>query len=157
MADTISRGPHGSRPCPRVLLIREWEGQLSSSGCCGRIEGQFLQAAQGSRRERRFPEQRRNVEGAGQLYRALTERYGDEIEVRVVDPRNLVNLVPTLLRDAWRHGAGPAAAIRSLFSISVQSVVVNGRLVARGEWPPVSVVCRALEGASESSGPGPED
>lgn len=97
------------------------------------------------------------MEGAGKLYRALTGRYGDEIDVRVVDPRNLASLVPTLLRDAWRHGAGPAAAVRSLFSISVKSVVVNGRLVARGEWPPVSVVCRALEGASESPELGPKD
>lgn len=137
------------RPTPRVLLIREWEAQLSSSGCCGRIEGEFLEAADGNGEGRRFPERRKSMEGAGRLYRALTARYGNRVDIRVVDPRNLVSLVPTLLRDAWRHRSTPATALRSLCSISVQSVVVNGELVSSGEWPPVTVVYRALERDSE--------
>ena len=71
-----------------VILIREWERQMSASGCCGRLEGDFLQR----RGERCFPERRAVMEAMGPLYRDLRSRYGNEVEIHVVDPRNLFTI-----------------------------------------------------------------
>lgn len=140
---------------PRVLLVREWERQLSSSGCCGRIEGDFLDFGEGG--ERPFAGRRDEMECAGDLYRALKARYGDRVDVRIVDPRNLLGLVPTLLADARRHGASPASAVASLLRLSVNSVVVNGRVVARNRWPEPQELFTVLDdalGAGAGSVPG---
>ena len=117
-----------------VILIREWECQMSSSGCCGRLEGDFLQR-QG---ERCFPERRAIMEAMGPLYCSLRSRYGDEVEIHVVDPRNLFTIFALILRDARAHSLSVWEALRTLFLIPVTGVVVNGRLLARGRWPELS-------------------
>ena len=116
---------------PSVILIREWEMQMSSSGCCGRLEGDFLV----QRGERCFPERRSVMEAMGPLYRDLRARYGDELEINVVDPRNLISVIILLLRDARAHRVGMVEVLRTLFRLKVNTVVVNGRLLARGRWP----------------------
>ncbi len=136
-----SETPGGrSRARPSILLIREWEQQMSSSGCCGRLEGDFLSLA----RERCFPERRDVMEAMGPLYRGLRVRYGDAVEVHVVDPRNLGTLVALLVRDVRAHRPGLMAALGTIFRLSVTSVIVNGRLVARGRWPSLEEVSAAL-------------
>lgn len=145
----------------RVILVREWEQQLSSSGCCGRIEGDFLDFGEGAGNGagagpagRAFPGRRAEMERAGRLYRALKDRWGDRVEIRIVDPRNLLVLVPTLYRDARHHGASIPEALGSLLRLSVNCVVVDGRVVARNRWPEPGEVVRALE-ARASPAPGP--
>lgn len=137
-------GGDDDAPRPRVVLVREWEQQLSSSGCCGRIEGDFLDF--GGEGERPFAERRTEMECAGDLYRAVKARYGDRVDVRIVDPRNLLSLVPTLLADARRHGASLAEAFWSLLRLSVNTVIVNGRVVARNRWPEPGELFRELDG-----------
>lgn len=132
--------PSIPRARPSVILVREWERQMSSSGCCGRLEGDFLV----SRGERCFPERRRVMEGMGPLYRRLRDRYGSSVDLHVVDPRNLVSLLPLLIRDARAHGGGVWSALRTLFGLPVTGVVVNGRLVARGRWPEPEEIEEAL-------------
>lgn len=39
-----------------------------------------------------FPEQQRHTESIGRLLRALRERYGERLDVSVVDPRNMLAL-----------------------------------------------------------------
>lgn len=124
-----------------VILVREWEGQMSSSGCCGRLEGDFLNR----RGKPCFPERRRDMEAAGVLYQALRQAGG--VEVHVVDPRNLLALIPCLIRDFYRHGVGARDALRTLFGLSVTSVVVNGRLVSRGRWPTAESLLRHVDQA----------
>jgi len=126
---------------PSVLIVREWEQQMSSSGCCGRLEGDLLEW----RGERSFPERREAMEEAGPLYRALRERYDEAVDIRVVDPRNLVSLVGYLFRDFRRHGVGFVPALRTLFGLAVNSIVVNGRIVATGEWPAPAWLTRLLD------------
>lgn len=116
---------------PSILLIREWEGQTSGSGCCGRLEGDFLQCAES---QPVAAERRAVMEGMGPLYLSLRERLGETAEIEVVDPRN-VSLFFLLLRDFWRYRVGVGEALRTLANIPVQAVVVNGRVVARGGWP----------------------
>ena len=68
------------RTKPSVILIREWEEQLSGSGCCGRVEGDFL-TRQG---EPVFRERRACMEAMAPLSRTLRERFGDAIELQVL-------------------------------------------------------------------------
>ena len=130
----------GTSARPSVILIREWENQMSSSGCCGRLEGDFLV----QRGERCFPERRAVMEAMGPLYRDLRARYGRAVEINVVDPRNLLAILALLLRDARAHGVGVREALRTLFRLPVTGVVVNGRLLARGRWPAPAEVYAAL-------------
>ena len=116
---------------PSVILIREWEMQMSSSGCCGRLEGDFLV----HRGERCFPERRVVMESMGPLYRDLRSRYGTALEINVVDPRNLISLIALFVRDARAHRVGIMDALGTLLRLKVNTVVVNGRLLARGRWP----------------------
>ena len=118
-------------PQPSVILIREWESQMSSSGCCGRLEGDFLV----QRGERCFPERRAVMEAMGPLYRDLRARYGSAVEINVVDPRNFMTVIILLMRDARAHRVGILDVLRTLFTLKVNTVVVNGRLLARGRWP----------------------
>ena len=75
---------------PSVILVREWEQQMSGSGCCGRLGGDLL-ALNG---EPIFAERRAIMEALGPLYRGIKGAFGDTVEVLVVDPRNLVTLLP---------------------------------------------------------------
>jgi hypothetical protein len=134
------RKPESGGRRPSVLLVREWEMQMSSSGCCGRLEGDFL-APSG---ERCFPERRATMEAMGPLYLELKRRFGDRIDVNVVDPRNVGTLLGLLIRDFRAHRPGWRQALGTLLGYSVTSVIVNGRLIARGTWPEADDVVRAM-------------
>jgi len=125
---------------PSVILIREWESQMSSSGCCGRLGGDFLE----QRGERCFPERRAAMEAMGPLYRDLRSRYGDDLEITVVDPRNLISVLALLVRDTRAHGLGILSALGTMFRIKLNTVIVNGRLITRGQWPESARVYAAL-------------
>ena len=92
-----------------------------------------------------FTERRRAMEGAGALYRALRSRYGDEVEIRVVDPRNLVSLLPLLFRDFRRHRVPLRDLLRTLFGFRVNAVVADGRLVSSASWSDPEAVLDELE------------
>ena len=94
--------------------------------------------------ERCFPERRAVIESMGPLYRELRSTYGDSVDVHVVDPRNMVSLLPLLYRDFRAHGVGVREALATLFRLPVTGVVVNGRLLARGRWPDAREVDAAL-------------
>ncbi len=82
----------------------------------------------------------------GPLSRTLRERFGEAIELQVLDPRNPA-LMFLLLRDFWAFRVGFVEALKTIGRLPVQAVVVNGRLVARGEWPDPSEVVEILEQA----------
>jgi hypothetical protein len=127
------------RRTPSVILIREWEAQMSGSGCCGRLEGDFLHCEG----QPVAAERRAIMERMGPLYKGLRERFGDSADIDVVDPRN-ATLLFMLVRDFFAFRVGLGEALRTLARIPIQAVVVNGRIVARGEWPDVEDVAAAL-------------
>jgi hypothetical protein len=133
---------------PSVILIREWEAQTSGSGCCGRLEGDFLPCGDS---QPVAAERRAVMERMGPLYRTLRERFGESIDLDVVDPRN-ATLFFMLIRDFWTFRVGLGQAIRTLARIPIQAVVVNGRLVARGEWPDAEDVVAIIERSVATSG-----
>ena len=126
---------------PSVLLVREWEQQLSGGGCCGRLEGDVLRQG----REHLFADRRRIMEGMGPVYRGIRGRFGDSVSVMVVDPRNSIVLLPGLLRDFVRYRVGWRDALHTLRGLSTIAVIVNGRLFARGAWPETESLLAQLE------------
>jgi hypothetical protein len=129
------------KPRSTLILVREWEQQMSSSGCCSRLEGDFLL----QRGNAVFPERRAGMESMGPLYRAIRAHFGERVELQVVDPRNLMTLVVLLVRDCRRMGFGIGEAFRTLSSIPVQGVIVNGRIFAHGAWPAADELLDHLE------------
>lgn len=138
------------RTRPSVILIREWEEQISGSGCCGRLGGDFL-TRQG---EPAFRERRACMEAMAPLSRTLRERFGDAIELQVLDPRNPA-LLFLLLRDFWAFRVGLVEALKTIGRLPVQAVVVNGRLVSGGEWPDPLEVVQILDEAITPDVPQP--
>ena len=136
---------------PSVIFVREWDQQLSSSGCCGRVEGDFL--GTGTVRERVFSERRECMQDVGVLYRALRDEFGEDVEIRVLDPRNLVSLVPILWGEGRRHGVPVPERLATVLRVSVNMLIVNGRIVARGGWPgPSELLDRVSDRASTAPG-----
>jgi len=86
------------------------------------------------------------MEAMAPLSRTLRERFGDAIELEVVDPRNTF-LVFLLLRDFWAFRVGFVEALKTIGRLPIQAVVVNGRLISRGEWPDPLEVVQILEEA----------
>lgn len=120
---------------PSVILIREYDQQLTGGGCCGRLAGDFAFCAS----EPVFAERRTIMERMGPVYRALRERFGDGVEIQVVDPRNF-SLLFLLVRDLWAFRVGWRSALRTLTRVGTHAVVVNGRLADRTDHPdPLSI------------------
>jgi hypothetical protein len=115
---------------PSVILIRENDQQLTGSGCCGRLEGDFATCGG----ERVFAERRVVMERMGAVYRELRERFGDRVELQILDPRN-ASLLFFLLRDFRRFRVGWGPAVRTLVRLPKQAVVVNGALEDVSEHP----------------------
>jgi hypothetical protein len=127
---------------PSVILVREWEQQMSSSGCCGRLEGDFLSW----NGETCFPERRRQMEEAGSVYREVRRLLGNAVDLRIVDPRNWLSLLPILFRDFRRCQVPAGEWLRTISGLKVNAVIVNGRLIASGEWPDPEVLAAVLVG-----------
>ena len=86
------------------------------------------------------------MEAMEPLSRTLRERFGDAIELQVVDPRNPA-LIFLLLRDFWAFRVGLGEALKTIGRLPIQAVVMNGQLLARGEWPDPLEVVQVLEEA----------
>lgn len=117
----------------RVILVREWDAQVSASGCCGRIGGKGSEVGDGED----FAHNRVEMEKMGEVYRALKKALFDEdVELTVVDPRNAVWLVPALLKDARRNGLPLRDMWRGVTKgVSYNSVVVDGKVLFSGRIP----------------------
>jgi hypothetical protein len=119
----------------RVLLVREWDQQTTGSGCCGRLEGGDSELAATDD----FRRTRADMERMGAVYRALRDELPG-VDVQIVDPRNLVFLIPGLLGDARRHGLGWSQAWRELRRGSGHgAIIVDGRTVSAGPIPDADV------------------
>jgi len=84
------------------------------------------------------------MEAMAPLSRALRERFGDAIELQVLDPRNPA-LFFLLLRDFWAFRVGLVEALKTIGRLPIQAVVLNGKLLSRGEWPDPLEVVEILE------------
>ncbi|MBO8172759.1 MAG: hypothetical protein H0Z33_12835 [Bacillaceae bacterium] len=106
-----------------------------------------------------FAEQRRIMEEMGILYRALKHEFEDQVELEMIDPRNSISFVYTLIKVGRRNGLPWKITFRSLTrGFNTIAVFVNGELVAQGRVPKVAEVreriVSILNGEKEGSGRG---
>lgn len=118
----------------RIILVREWDSQVAASGCCGRLGGENTELGDTAT----FAANRAEMEAMGEVYRALrAELFDEDAEVTVVDPRNMVWLVPTIMKDARRRGLG----IKEVWDnvrrgVSYTAIIVDGKVLFSGRIPP---------------------
>jgi hypothetical protein len=136
----IASSPEPRAPSASLILIREWEQQMSSSGCCGRLEGDLLSW----NNEPLFADRRRMMEKAGELYRAVQERFPNSVHVQIVDPRNVPSLIPILLSEFRKVRVPWGAAFSTIRNLAVNTVIVNGRVFSAGTWPDAASLCEHL-------------
>lgn len=132
----------------RVLLVREWDSQTSGSGCCGRLGGADCDVGDpGTYRHNRV-----EMERMGAVYRALRDELGPTADITVVDPRNMIWLLPALYRDGRARGFGPGRIWREMRrGVSYNAVIVDGCTLFAGHVPDpeeaVSAVLAELDAA----------
>ena len=86
------------------------------------------------------------------VYLALRRRWsGDEVEITVADPRNMVWLLPTVWRDGRRRGLSRRQAWHQTRRVARNAVVVDGEVVFTGT-PPHPAEAVAIVGAALARG-----
>lgn len=113
------------RPQHRILLVREWDSQTSGSGCCGRLGGADCDVGDPDT----FAHSRSLMEVMGSIYRALRQELPrNSVDITVVDPRNMVWLIPTIIRDGRQRGMRAGQLWRQLTGgVRNGAIVVDGR------------------------------
>lgn len=125
-----------------LILVREIDQQMSGSGCCGRIEGD---AAFWDTEGCVFQERREKMNRVGEIYRAVRSRFGDDVAITIVDPRNLVSFLPLVIRDAFRHQVPFFTALRAMVSTSLSTAVLDGQLLYSGRIPSAAEALDLIE------------
>lgn len=115
-----------------LILVRECDQQMSGSGCCGRIEGD---ATFWDTEGNVFAERRAKMNQVGEIYRAVRNAFGNDVEITVVDPRNLVSFLPLVVRDKFRFDVPVLTAIRAMGATSLSSAVFDGQVLYSGRMP----------------------
>ena len=126
-----------------LILIRQNDPEFSGSiGCCCRIEASDIRWDLSGNK---FPERWERKTGFGSLYRTLRERFGDELELTVLDPRNIIAFIPLVIRDARRFGVSMREMIQAMAATSNSTGVLDGRLVYQGGCPSADEVIAVVE------------
>ncbi len=129
----------------QVILIRDWDVQVSGSGCCGRLSGGDSVLAD----SKTFAEARSGMQAMGEVYRALSSAYGERVEITVIDPRNFVTLLVLLTRHAWQRGGWRQTLRAWRHGMSHVGVVCDGEVLFADRIPApdeaVTAVGRVLE------------
>jgi hypothetical protein len=137
------------RPAHRILLVREWDSQTSGSACCGGLSGEHCDAGHPDS----FARSRSLMETMGAIYRALRrELPRDRFDITVVDPRNMVWLIPTIVGDGRRRGLRGLQLWRQLNAgVRNGAIVVDGHALSAHDYrdpdDAVTAVLHALAAA----------
>lgn len=125
----------------RVLLVREWDAH--GSGCCG-AAGSLLGEPSAPRAA--DPAQ---IQAMAAVYRALRARFGSAIDVQVVDPRNMIWLVPAIWQDGRRRALPwPVRLRQCVQGVSRHAIVLDGQVLSTGAVPKPEQVVAAVERAT---------
>jgi hypothetical protein len=126
-----------------LILIRQNDPEFSGSiGCCCRIEASDVRWDLSGHR---FPETWEKKTGFGSLYRELRQRFGNQLELTVLDPRNFISFIPLVIRDAVRFGVPIGETIRAVTATSNSTGVLDGRVVYQGGCPSIDEVIAMVE------------
>lgn len=125
----------------RVFLVREWDEQMSGSGCCGRLGDEVVNSLTDGAAPDPYGRARADMERVGEVYRALRDRYSEqEVELTVVDPRNTFWLLPAIWRDARRRGLSIPMSLRQLNAGTAACAVICDGLVLATDAEPERAV-----------------
>ncbi len=133
----------------RIILVREWDAQVAASGCCGRLGGENSELGD----KDTFAANRCEMEAMGRVYRALrAELFDEDAGITIVDPRNMVWLIPALLKDARKRGLGIGETWSHLRrGVSYTAIIVDGKTLFSGRIPPVEDAVAAVKKELELS------
>ena len=135
----------------RIILVREWDSQTAASGCCGRLGGENTELGDPST----YKHNRDEMEKMGAVYRALREDlFDEEVEMTVVDPRNMVWLIPSVLKDARKRGLSIVETFKQINrGVSYNAVILDGKVLFSGHVPTpdeaVAAIRSELDGMAE--------
>lgn len=115
-----------------LIFVRENEGQLTGSDCCGKLEGDWM--VQDGKAI--FEQQRDILSSIAPLFLDLKNKYKSEIDITQVDPRNQLFLTPKIFSDIWRTKKFSLASMRSLFMLyRLPAIIFDGELLFSGRVP----------------------
>ncbi|CAN5825014.1 hypothetical protein BH20ACT11_BH20ACT11_09640 [soil metagenome] len=130
----------------RLILVREADEQMSGSGCCGRLGGVDNELGDAET----YAHTRREMESMGEVYRALKSELADfdeYVKFEVVDPRNMVWLIPAIMRDGRRHGRQVGETLsHARRGIAYNSVILDGKVLFHGHIPSPEEAIQAVRG-----------
>ncbi|MDQ4106039.1 MAG: hypothetical protein M3157_02540 [Actinomycetota bacterium] len=135
----------------RLILVREWDSQTAASGCCGRLGGEKTELGDPDT----YRHNRVEMEKMGKIYRAVREDlFNEEVEMTVVDPRNKIWLVPSVLRDARKRGLSVTETLRNVSrGVSYNAVIFDGKVLFSGHIPEPEEAVRAVRSDLEDMEP----
>lgn len=123
-----------------VLLVRETDGNKS---CCVNLSSDVLNIYH----DKPFSERRTIMEEMGIVYRDLQNRFGSQIRLEIIDPRDILALFVILWQEGRRNRIGWKSMLRSMTrGMSSIAVFVNGELLAHGRVPSVETVSEKIMG-----------
>ena len=115
-----------------LIFVRESEGQLTGSDCCGKLEGDWRQ----EKGRPVFVQQREILQTIGPLAEAARRRFGSHLEILHVDPRNQLFLLPRLLAEAVHRRCFSFRFLRALLMLyRLPAAILNGELLFSGRMP----------------------
>ena len=128
----------------RIILVREADAQMSGSGCCGRLGGINTELGD----EKTYAHTRREMEAMGEVYRAIKRELFDvDADISIVDPRNMVWLIPAIVRDGRRHGRPVSETLAQLRrGVAYNSVILDGKVLFHGHVPSAKEAVAAVRG-----------
>jgi hypothetical protein len=127
---------------PSVILIRQ-TGE-PGGGCCRIPHDSLLTGTE----DPAFADARAVMDCMGVVYRALRERFGQAVDIQVVDPRNIA-LWTMIVRDFFAHGVGLGEGLRTFARIPMHGVVVNGRIVDDSSTPDAIAIVDLVASVAE--------
>lgn len=137
------------RPAHRVILIRPWDmSDGVGAGCCGGGSTKGLCTNPERHETHQGFGERDDWDPVARVYLALRDGLPGTVELEMVDPRNHLYLVPTLVRWARRRGEGWWAAISSaVWSPGYAAIIVDGVTVSSGRLPEPAEAVRLVHDA----------
>ena len=131
----------GRRDRHTLIFVRESEGQLTGSDCCGKLEGDWARQ-QG---KPVFELQRKHLAAIQPLADAAGRTFGENLDILHVDPRNQIYLFPKLIREAVVRGKFSFRHLQALLMLyRLPAVILDGRLLFSGSLPEAEEFLAAL-------------
>jgi hypothetical protein len=109
-----------------VLIIRESEEQLTGSDCCGLLKGDF--SKENGKPVFNYIHDKNNL--INDLGNFLNSKNNSQLEIKYIDPRNQVYLIPKLLKDVFNYKPPILKALKTLFQFfRCPALIINGIVV----------------------------